>query len=329
VMTLFCLNLWGLFEINLPPALARLGGSGAREGLAGHFGSGLFATLMATPCSAPFLGTAIGFALAQPAPIIFAIFTAVGIGLALPYLVLAAAPRAARLLPRPGEWMNTLRGTLGFVLGGSVVWLLYVLGAQVSPERLSLLEVGLLLMALCIWFRHRAAAAASIAAIWRGAATLAAAAAAVALVVIAAGGSGAASGARQAGLGPARGLIGWVAFDRARAESLAAEGQLVFVDVTADWCFTCKANEHLILDTPEIAGVFNRHHVLPMRADWTNRSDSIAHFLADHGRYGIPFYLLYRPGREPYVFSELPSQAAIVAAVEEAGAAPGTQARKL
>jgi suppressor for copper-sensitivity B len=327
VMTLFCLNLWGLFEIHLPLALARVGGGGGREGLAGHFGSGLFATLMATPCSAPFLGTAIGFALAQPAPIIFAIFTAVGVGLALPYLVLAAAPAAARLLPRPGAWMDTLRGTMGFVLAASVVWLLYVLGAQVSPERLSLIEVGLLLMALCVWFRHRNTAGA---AIWRGAAALATATAAVALVALAASGGGAAAGARTAAQRPPAGLIGWVAFDRSRAESLSAAGRLVFVDVTADWCFTCKVNERLVLDTPEIAGAFSRHHVLPMRADWTNRSDSIGRFLAEHGRYGIPFYLLYRPGREPYVFSELPTKSAILSAVEEgAAAAPGAQARKL
>lgn len=346
VMTLFCLNLWGLFEIHLPVALAQAGGGAPREGLAGHFGSGLFATLMATPCSAPFLGTALGFALAQRPPIVFAIFTAVGIGLALPYLVLAVAPATARLLPRPGAWMETLRGTLGFVLAGSVIWLLYVLGAQVSPERLALLEAGLVVMALCIWFRHRAstpapAAPAIIARrgaahLWRAAATLGAVVAAVTLVIAAAsgGGSGAVRGAALSGDrggGGGGGLIDWVAFDRTRAESLSAGGQLVFVDVTADWCFTCKVNERLILDTPEVASAFARHHVLPMRADWTNRSDTIARLLAEHGRYGIPFYMLYRPGRPPYVFSEVPSKSAILAAVEDASpaAAPGPQARKL
>ena len=329
VVTLFCLNLWGLFEIPLPGAalaLARAGGVGAREGLAGHFVSGLFATLMATPCSAPFLGTAIGFALAQPPVIVFAIFTAVGAGLALPYLVLAAAPGAARLLPRPGAWMETLRGIMGFLLGGSAVWLLYVLSAQVSPERLALFEVGLLLVALFTWLRSHAAAGRPVA---RRAAGLALAAAAVAAVTLAAGGAGGdAAGARLAAQGKPAGLIAWVPFDRTRAESLAASGQLVFVDVTADWCFTCKVNERLILDTPEIAGAFAAHHVLPMRADWTNRNDEIGRFLADHGRYGIPFYLLYRPGREPHVFSELPTKSAIIAELDSGGA-PATQARKL
>jgi thiol:disulfide interchange protein len=336
VVTLFCLNLWGLFEIPLPGALARLGGAAAREGLAGHFFSGLFATLMATPCSAPFLGTAIGFGLAQPPPIVFAIFLAAGTGLALPYLVLAAAPGAARFFPRPGAWMETLRGIMGFLLAASAVWLLYVLAAQVSPERLALFEVGLLLIALVTWLRHRAAGAAL-----APRAALVGVAALVALVVVAAGavalaasGAGpgdAGGGARLAAEGRPSGLIGWVAFDRARAESLAASGQLVFVDVTADWCFTCKVNERLILDTPEVAGAFAAHHVLPMRADWTNRSDAIARFLADNGRYGIPFYLLYRPGRPPVVFSELPSKSAILAALDAAAApaANGEVAHKL
>jgi thiol:disulfide interchange protein len=344
VVTLFCLNLWGLFEIPLPGALARLGGAAAREGLAGHFFSGLFATLMATPCSAPFLGTAIGFGLAQPAPVVFAIFLAAGTGLALPYLVLAAAPGAARFFPRPGAWMETLRGVMGFLLAASAVWLLYVLAAQISPERLALFEVGLLLVALVTWLRHRAAAVGRVEArpIGRGArGEVAALASLVALLVVAAGAvalaaagtvpGDAAGSARLAARGSSAGLIGWVAFDRARAESLAASGQLVFVDVTADWCFTCKINERLILDTPEIAGAFAAHHVLPMRADWTNRSDAIARFLADNGRYGIPFYMLYRPGRQPVVFSELPSKTAILAALDAAAApaANGEVAHKL
>jgi thiol:disulfide interchange protein len=332
VVTLFCLNLWGLFEIPLPRALARLGGAAAREGLAGHFASGLFATLMATPCSAPYLGTAIGFGLAQPPPVVFAIFLAAGTGLALPYLVLAAAPGAARFFPRPGAWMETLRGIMGFFLAASAVWLLYVLAAQISPERLALFEVGLLLIALVTWLRHRAAAEGGAAARATGGAGghAAALASLVALLVVAGGAvTIAASGAGPrlaARGGRSSGLIGWVPFDRARAESLAASGQLVFVDVTADWCFTCKVNERLILDTPEVAGAFAAHHVLPMRADWTNRSDAIARFLADNGRYGIPFYLLYRPGRQPLVFSELPSKSAILAALDAAAPAPAATA---
>jgi suppressor for copper-sensitivity B len=144
--------------------------------------------------------------------------------------------------------------------------------------------------------------------------------AAIAITMFAATGATAARGEARQSLTASRpaGLIPWVQFDRARAESLARGGQLVFVDVTADWCFTCKVNERLVLDTPEVARVFEDHNVVPMRADWTNRDDEIGKFLAAHGRYGIPFYLLYRPGRPPHVFGELPSKGGLVATVRAA-----------
>lgn len=309
IVVLFCLNLWGLFEIPLPQRLARVGGAAPREGLAGHFTSGLFATLMATPCSAPFLGTAVGFALAQKAPLILAIFTAVGLGMALPYLLIAAAPGIARVFPRPGAWMETVRGVMGFLLAASAVWLFYVLASQVSPEQIAAVQLGLLALGLFTWLGHKVASGPGMR---RVAAAGVVAAAVITLV--------AASTEGQANVslaGKPAGLIQWTAFDRARAESLSSEGQIVFVDVTADWCFTCKVNERLVLETPEVAGAFEEHEVLPMKADWTNRNDEIAKFLAEHGRYGIPFYLLYRPGQDPHVFSELLTKETLVSAVRD------------
>ncbi len=318
VVVLFCLNLWGLFEIPLPQFLARLGGGepvAGREGAAGHFVSGLFATLMATPCSAPFLGTAISFALAQTALVILAVFTALGLGMALPYLLVAAAPGIAKLLPRPGAWMETVRGVMGFLLAASAVWLFYVLSSQVAPEQLAAIQLGLLGIALFTWIRHRVANGRAL----RGMA-LAGVMAAIAVTLVSASTErgGAARMATNNLANKPAGLIPWVEFDRAKAESLAAGGQLVFVDVTADWCFTCKVNERLVLDTPEVARAFEDHGVVPMKADWTNKNDAIAKFLAEHGRYGIPFYLLYRPGQEPHVFGELPSKDGFVAAVRAA-----------
>ncbi|MFL6200647.1 MAG: protein-disulfide reductase DsbD family protein, partial [Thermoanaerobaculia bacterium] len=317
VVVLFCLNLWGLFEITLPQRLAQLGGSGPREGLAGHFASGLFATLMATPCSAPFLGTAIGFALGQEAPAILAIFAAVGLGMALPYLLLAAAPGTARLLPRPGAWMDTLRGIMGFLLAAAAVWLFYVLSSQISLERLAAIQLGLLTLALFLWLRHRHMASGSPRNGMRWIAE-AGMIAAVALTIGIAAVSPAIGSNPRLTAQSAPGLIEWQPWDRARAESLAGEGQLVFVDVTADWCFTCKVNERLVLETPEIAGTFAEHGVVAMKADWTNRDDEIGRFLAEHGRYGIPFYLLYRPGQEPRVFSELLTKDGLREAVQVA-----------
>ena len=316
VVVLFCLNLWGLFEIPLPRRLANALGGGPQEGVAGHFASGLFATLMATPCSAPFLGTAVGFALAQPGPVIFAVFTAVGVGMALPYLVLAVAPGAARLLPRPGAWMETVRRLMGFLLAAAAVWLFYVLAAQVPAERLAAIELSLLALALFVWLRHHAGGAA-----WVRRAAAAGMAAAVVASFAFSLGAAAFPGRDAAGRS---GLVAWVDFDRAAAEELVAGGRLVFVDVTADWCFTCKANERLVLETVETAELFARHEVVAMKADWTNRDDDIAAFLADHGKYSIPFYLLYRPGDQPWSFSELLTKGDLRQAVEAAAAQPRT-----
>ncbi len=323
VVVLFCLNLWGLFEIQVPQVIARAAGSGPREGLAGHMASGIFATLMATPCSAPFLGTAIAFALGQSTSTIFAIFTAVGLGMASPYLLLAAAPGAARWLPKPGAWMDTLRRIMGFLLAAAAVWLLYVLGRQVSLESQAWIELTLLGIALFVWLRHRAG---------EGGGVLLRRLAGVGAAVLALGALGIGWQARaatseapgtQSGA-QATGLIRWVTFDRQKAESLAASGRPVFVDVTADWCFTCKFNEKLVLDTPEVAGAFERLGVVPMRADWTTRDDTIGAFLAEHGRYGIPFYMLYRPGSQPRVFSELLTKERLLDALDGLPAASAT-----
>jgi suppressor for copper-sensitivity B len=314
VVVLFCLNLWGLFEIQLPGRFANTLGGGPREGVAGHFASGLFATLMATPCSAPFLGTAVGFALAQPAAVIFAVFTAVGTGMALPYLALAVAPGAARWLPKPGAWMETVRKVMGFLLAAAAVWLFYVLSSQVPAERLAAIELALLALALFVWLRHQAGGGAGL----RRTAAVGMLLAVLASLGLAVSGAGAATDGATAAGGETTGLIPWREFDRAEAEELAASGRLVFVDVTADWCFTCKANERLVLETEETAQLFADHEVVAMKADWTNRDDDIAAFLAEHGKYSIPFYLLYRPGREPHPFSELLTRGLLRDAVTEA-----------
>ncbi|MFQ5527959.1 MAG: thioredoxin family protein [Thermoanaerobaculia bacterium] len=309
IVTLFCLNLWGLFEVPLPRSIAGWAEASGGEGIPAHFSAGLFATLMATPCSAPFLGTAVGFALAQESGVILAIFTAVGLGMALPYLALAVAPSALKLMPRPGAWMDHFRTFMGFLLAAAAVWLLYVLSSQVSRERLAFIEIALLVLALCVWIRHRANGGA-----WRWIGIVGATGAGVAGLLLATGALQ--PSAAAASENPTK-LISWVDFDRSEAERLASQGKYVFVDVTADWCFTCKVNERLVLETPEIATAFWTYQIVPMKADWTNRDDAIADFLADHGKYGIPFYLLYRPGREPHLFSELLTKDAVLDVLRE------------
>ena len=312
VVVLFCLNLWSLFEIPLPRRFAALATGGSHEGLLGHFSTGLFATLMATPCSAPFLGTAVGFALSQSGGTIFLVFTAVGLGMALPYLIIAAAPRTMNWLPKPGPWMVQLKVVMGFLLAGAAVWLLYVLAAQMRTERLAFIEIGLLILALFVWMSQQA----SRSAFGRRVAVLG--------VLVSIGGTLFLSLGGQETLavsdgGESTSRIQWSAFNRAEAEALAQEGRLVFVDVTADWCFTCKANERLVLETQEIAAAFEDHGVIAMKADWTNRSDEIARYLEHYGRYSVPFYLLHRPQREPYLFPELLRRKQLLAVLEESG----------
>lgn len=307
VMLFFTLNLWGLFEIPLPAGLGRMGSAGPSEGLAGHLVTGFFATLMATPCSAPFLGTALGFALTQDAGTTAAMFGAIGTGMASPYLLLAAFPAAGRVLPKPGAWMATFKVVMGFLLAATLVWLLFVLSGLVPAPRVAFFEVGLLAVALAVWIGSRRGRGRP----GRRVAGVAAAALAVLAVSTVARGRGEA-GPATVGVAPEDRLIAWEPFDRERAETLSTAGSYVFVDVTADWCFTCKVNETLFIETEEVAGAFESHGVIAMRADWTRRDDSISSYLADFGRYGIPFYVLYRPGREPHVFSELISKSAIV-----------------
>jgi len=312
IVILFCLNLWGVFEIVLPMRLAQFADSGPKEGVPGHLASGLFATLMATPCSAPFLGTAVSFALSQPASTIFAVFTAIAVGMALPYFILAAAPRTAQLLPKPGPWMDNLRIVMGFLLAAAAIWLLYVLAAQVSRERLAFIELAILGMAMFVWIRHSSTIRGWV----RKLALVGIVITMVVAVALAAGAD--VTRVDPSSTGHSTGLIDWLTFDRQEAERLASAGHLVFVDVTADWCFTCKVNERLVLETPEVAGAFEKHEVISMKADWTTRSDTITQYLADHGRYGIPFYLLYRPDQDPHVFSELLTKEAVVSVIEQA-----------
>ncbi|MEM8962500.1 MAG: thioredoxin family protein [Acidobacteriota bacterium] len=313
IVVLFSLNMWGLFEIQLPQKVAQVGGT-SRDGLAGHFASGLFATLMATPCSAPFLAPAVGFALAQPAWLIFAMFTAVGVGLALPYILLAIAPQMVKLLPKPGAWMVMLRGVMGFLLAASAVWLFFVLGGQIAAAWVAFVQLALLTVALFVWLhgQSRTGATARLVAVagvvLASFATIALATSAPVKVV-------------GEGDGGASAYFDWRPFDETAAIDLADDGRMVFVDITADWCLTCKANEAGVIETAKVAEAFERHDVITMKADWTNRDDIIAEYLARWGRSSIPFYILYRPGQDPHVFPSVLTKGELVGTVEDSARA--------
>ena len=307
VVVLFACNLFGFFEILLPARLGALGlfapGSG-NTGLGGHFVTGAFATLLATPCSAPFLGTAVGFALAQGPAEIFSIFLALGLGLALPYLAVAAFPSFATRLPRPGPWMTWLRRFLGLLLLATAIWLLSVIATQLGPP--IALTIAALLLALILALgllrgddRRR---------IRRGLATLVA----VLALVPAAIGAGAESSV-------ARVENGWETFEEARIQELVAGGNLVFVDVTADWCLTCQVNKRLVLDQGQVRDRLDGDGIISMRADWTSPDPIISDYLKRFQRYGIPFNAVYGPGApQGLVLPELLTEDTVLAALDEA-----------
>ncbi len=309
ILILFACNLVGLFEIHLPGFLseAAVRGSDAK-GLAGHFLTGMFATLLATPCSAPFLGTAVGFALSGTAANTVAIFLALGVGLAAPYLVVAAVPRLATAMPRPGPWMVKLKWILALALVATAVWLLSVLYAQAGLETaVAVAAFGSLVAAVLATRRLEGSR------LGRHAGKIAA------VLVLAMAVTPAVKGGGTVGTAPSGGSV-WQPFDEAAIPALVAANKVVFVDVTADWCITCQFNKQTVLAVGDVADWLARDDVIAMKADWTSPDPAIARYLARFGRYGIPFNVVYGPSSPGGIaLPELLSRESVVAAAESAG----------
>jgi len=290
LITLFACNLLGLFEFRLPGRLGdRAAAMGAgRDSLFHDFLTGAFATLLATPCSAPFLGTAVGFALGAGPLEILAVFLALGLGLALPYLMVAMVPDLVRFLPRPGRWMLALKGVLALALAGTAVWLLTVLRTTIGTENALAVGALALLAALVLGTRNLAGSRLARAA-WPVSAVLALAAVLAPLTMTphspTAGGQ-----SRVDASG-----IQWQQFDPGAISTLVAGGKTVFVDVTADWCVTCQWNKKTVVEVGSVADWLSGPDVIAMKADWTRPDPVISDFLAQHGRYGIPFNIVYGP----------------------------------
>jgi len=312
VVALFAANLWGMFEIRLPSFLSdRAATAGQGQGMPGHFATGAFAALLATPCSAPFLGTAVGFALSRGAFEIYAIFTALGLGLALPYLLVAAFPALANRFPKPGQWMVTLRKILAFALVATAVWLLTVLDTQIG--RLAAMATAALLVAMVavIAFHHGSSE--------RQRKFVMSGAVIVGLLAILVppqlGETNAKSATASMGY--------WQKFDPAAIFRHVAAGKTVFVDVTADWCVTCKVNKALVLDTDAISKQLQQKNVVAMRADWTRPDPQITAFLQRFMRYGIPFNVVFGPqAPQGIVLPELLRRDAVISALNGAQKGP-------
>ncbi|MDP9160835.1 MAG: thioredoxin family protein [Acidobacteriota bacterium] len=293
LLFLMGLSLAGLFEIGM--SWMGLGSSlASRSGYSGSFFTGVLATVVATPCTAPFMGTAIGFALAQSIIVAFAAFTALAIGLALPYVLLSWFPQWAHFLPKPGPWMETFKQAMAFPMFAAVIWLIWVFGKQVGVDAVARLLIGLLIIGIGAWLlgrvRHTTIAAA------------------LAILLFALGlwiplsSARGDDGVRAANSGAtststASGEIQWEAFSPERVEQYRSQGRPVFVDFTAAWCLACQVNERAVFGSSDVRRILRSKDVVLLKADWTSQDPVITKTLASFGRTGVPFYLLY--GKNP------------------------------
>lgn len=314
------LNLLGVFEVGMRAMSwgGRLQSSAPSDGSVGAFLTGVLATVVATPCTAPFMGAALGVALTLSTAGALLIFTALGVGMAAPYVGLSMAPRLLDRLPEPGAWMETLKQGFAFPMFATTVWLVWVFGQQAGNGGVALLLFGLLLLGMAAWVVHR----------WSGPAlsrlaTLATRGVVTAMVAgaVAAGVVGAtydrpstaASTAASEGASTA-----WISFSPDKVESLRAQGRPVFVDFTAAWCLTCQVNKRTVLSTDAVQDAFARRNVALVKADWTNRDPEITKALRAHGRSGVPVYVLYPgDGSGPTLLPEVLTQDIVLNALDD------------
>jgi thiol:disulfide interchange protein DsbD len=265
-----------------------------REGYAGSFFTGALATVVATPCTAPFMAAAIGYAITQPWYMSLSVFEAIGVGLALPYLLLAFSPTARRFLPKPGAWMHLFKQVLAFPVYGTAVWLAFVLSAESGSIGITAALAGLVLIAFAAWLYESVRLGEGPLRRWGlGLSTLAVLAAAALLTLPDAAGTPAGQGEAAASGGSS-----WEPFTQARLDALLADGKPVFVDFTADWCITCKVNERVALGDAKVRQAFGEKGIVALRGDWTRRDAAITRILEANGRGGVPLYLFY-PERPP------------------------------
>ncbi|MFA1751803.1 protein-disulfide reductase DsbD family protein [Xanthomonas campestris] len=281
------LSLSGVFTLG-----SNLGGIGqslaARNGPLGDFFTGVLACVVASPCIAPFMGTALAYAFTAPAPLAMLVFLTLGLGLALPFLLIGFIPSLARRLPTPGAWMETLKQVLAFPMYLTAIWLLWVLGKQRGVDALALMLVGATLLALGLWWFERSR--------WnshRLGMGLAAAMLVLAIVPVVA--------VTRLSLPRATAAEGSVTYTPELLDRLRADNRVVFVNMTADWCVTCKANEKNVLSSTDFRDALRRVDAVYMKGDWTNVDPKISAFLDQHQAVGVPLYVVYGPGAPPAV----------------------------
>lgn len=314
VFFLLSLSLFGVFEIGL--SLTSAGANAqSQKGYAGSFFSGLLATIVATPCTAPFMGAALGYALALPTLSALLIFTLLGLGMSLPYLVLSASPGLIRRIPRPGPWMESLKQFMGFLMMATVVWLAWVLSVQTSSGTVIALLGALVGLGLAAWILGRwGALHRRTGTRWTARLLALVLALAVLQPVVQLARTPATSGDFAV---VTEGGVTWEPWSPERVAELRAAGTPVFVDFTAAWCLTCQVNKRVALHQREVEAAFTAKGVATLKADWTDRNETIARGLAEFGRSGVPLYVLYPPGAEPRLLPEVLTPGLVLNALDQ------------
>jgi thiol:disulfide interchange protein len=281
------LNLAGFFEFS--GRLANMGASLAqKEGYAGSFFTGVLATLVATPCTAPFMGVAMGFALTQSAPAAMFVFLAMGLGLALPYLLLTFIPALRHILPRPGAWMDVFKQFLSFPMFATAAWLVWVLSQQTDEGGVFLALLGMIAIAFILWLRRLHAKTPVFK--FLSLALMTAAVLFTAFTIL--------MPHKMKDMSAVTAADNFESFTPARLDTLLAEGSPVFVNMTAAWCITCKVNEKVALSIDSTHRLFDEKGVKYLKGDWTNQNPDITKFLAAYGRSGVPLYVYFAPPDE-------------------------------
>ncbi|MES2424764.1 MAG: thioredoxin family protein [Pseudomonadota bacterium] len=303
LFTLIGLNLVGLFEFGqfVPSGVASLE---AKHPAANAFLSGMLAVAIASPCTAPFMGASLGFAVGLPALQALLVFAAIGIGMALPYLVASLVPAVARWMPRPGAWMDTFRKLMAFPMFATVAWLLWVLGQQSGIDGAAALLVLLVVLSMVVW-----------ALTLRGRARTVIATISIAIFAVLVPAIGKNVTQISDSTAPVAANARWQAWEPGRVEQIVSTGQPVFVDFTAAWCVTCQYNKKTTLANAEVLADLDAKKVALLRADWTRRDPAITAALANLGRNGVPVYVFYAPGKPPVVLSEVLSVADVRAQI--------------
>jgi thiol:disulfide interchange protein DsbD len=307
------LSLAGQFEIGL--TITGTGGTLARkQGYTGSFFTGVLAVVVATPCTAPFMGAALGYALAQSAAVTFAVFTALALGLAAPYVALTLQPAWTRLLPKPGVWMDVLKQAVAVPIFATAIWLAWVLVRGYGADILPSLLASFLLLAIAGWFLGR----------WPAKRWAAAVAAVILIGVIAASilaPRRLIASSRSVASLEAQGA--WEPWSVAAVTRYQAQGRPVLVDFTASWCLSCQVNERVALDQPSVQKAFQDSNVALLKADWTRGDDAITQTLASLGRSGVPAYALYVPGEtQPRLLPEALTPGIVIEAVAKLPRSP-------